>query len=99
VNPQLLLQRIKRLKSNARYKELSENWLRLLASLQVLELGVKAAEKAAEINDELEAKGNRVDDNDVLIMGIMKTHGMSEVITRNPDHFRNVSDIIVHEYS
>jgi predicted nucleic acid-binding protein len=93
------LQRTKRLKSKARYKELSENWLRLLSSLQVLELDVKAAEKASEINDELEAKGNRVDDNDILIMGIMKTHGMSEVITRNPDHFRNVSDMLVHEYS
>jgi predicted nucleic acid-binding protein len=93
------LERTKRMKSHARYKELSENWLRLLSSLQVFALDIKAAEKAAEINDELEAKGKRVDDNDNLIMGIMKLHGMNEIVTRNPDHFKNVSDIIVHEYA
>jgi predicted nucleic acid-binding protein len=93
------LERTKRIKSQARYKELSESWFRLLSSLQVLCLDVKAAEKAAEINDELEAKGKRVDDNDILIMGIMKSHGLTEVLTRNPDHFKNVSDILVHEYS
>nr|MDO8086456.1 hypothetical protein [Candidatus Sigynarchaeum springense] len=59
---------------------------------------MKAAGKAAEINDELEAKGNRVDDNDVLIMGIMKSKGMEEILTRNPDHFKAVPGIVVHGY-
>ena len=92
------LERTRRLKSRARYQELREDWLRLLSSLHVLGLDVKAAEKAAEINDELEAKGNRVDDNDVLIMGIMKSKEIYEILTRNPDHFTNVTDIVVHEY-
>ena len=92
------LERTKRLKSRARYQELNEAWLRLLSSLQVFDLDVKAAGKAAEINDELEAKGNRVDDNDVLIMGIMKSKGMEKMPTRNPDHFKAVPGIIVHEY-
>jgi predicted nucleic acid-binding protein len=93
------LERTKRMKSRARYQELSESWLRLLSSLHVFGLDINAAEKAAEINDELEAKGNRVDDNDVLIMGIMKSREINEILTRNPDHFRNVSAIIVHEYT
>lgn len=70
----------------------------MLSCLQVFNLDMKAAEEAAEINDELEAKGNRDDDNEILIMGIMKSKGMEEILTRNPDHFKAVSGIIVHEY-
>jgi predicted nucleic acid-binding protein len=92
------LERTKRLKSEERFNELFAQWLQFLTSLQIFTLDVKAAEHSAKINDELEVNGKKIDDNDILIMGIMKANDVDEIITRNPDHFNRVTDITAIPY-
>jgi len=87
------LERSRRLKSEERYNELFNQWLQFLTSVQIFTLDVRAAEHSAKINDELEANGKKIDDNDILIMGIMKANDVDEIITRNPDHFNRVTGI------
>ena len=66
--------------------------------MEVFPLGFKEAERAAEIYDVLESKGLRVDDNDVLIAGIMLTNGIKRIITKNVKHFERIESIEVLEY-
>lgn len=66
--------------------------------MEVFPLGHKEAEQAAEIYDILESKGNLIDDNDILIAGIMLSNGITKIITRNVTHFEKVEPIEIIEY-
>ncbi len=69
--------------------------MEFLSSLQAFPLDIPAAEKAAQIYDMLEAKGERIDDNDCLIAGIMVTNGIKRILTRNTGHFNRIEDVEV----
>ena len=56
------------------------------------------AEKAAEIYDSLDSKGLRIDDNDVLICGIMLTNGIKKILTKNVKHFEKIKEIEILKY-
>ena len=59
---------------------------------------IKEAEKAARIYDILEAQGQMVDDNDILIAGIMISNGITNIITKNIKHFEIIEGIEVIKY-
>ena len=66
--------------------------------MEIFPLGYKEAEKAAEIYDLLESKGNLIDDNDILIAGIMLSNGINKIITKNVKHFEKIESLEIIEY-
>lgn len=92
------LERTKRKISVDRYKELYKIWLEFISSMEIFTLGFKEAEKAAKIYDVLESKGQRIDDNDILIAGIMITNGIKRIITKNIKHFEMIEGIELIQY-
>ena len=91
-------ERTKRKISEQRYKQLYKPWLEFISSMEIFALGFKEAEKAAEIYDVLESQGKTIDDNDILIAGIMLTNGIKKLITRNVSHFERIVDIELITY-
>lgn len=92
------LERTKRKISLKRYTELYKIWTEFISGMEIFPLGFKEAEKAAEIYDNLEAKGTIIDDNDVLIVGIMLSNGINKIITKNTRHFKEIEEIEVTSY-
>lgn len=92
------LERTKRKISEARYKELNKIWLEFISGMEIFSLSFKEAKKAAEIYDNLESKGQIVDDNDILITGIMLSNGIKKIITRNIKHFELIEGIEIINY-
>ncbi|MFX1256647.1 MAG: type II toxin-antitoxin system VapC family toxin [Promethearchaeota archaeon] len=66
--------------------------------MEIFSLGFKEAEKAAEIYDKLASKGEIIDDNDILIAGIMVINGIKKIITKNVKHFERIEGIEIIEY-
>lgn len=91
-------ERTKRKISEQRYKQLYKNWLEFISSMEIFSLGFKEAEKAAELYDNLESQGQRIDDNDILIAGIMLTNGIKQLITRNIKHYERIQEIEIISY-
>jgi len=71
-----------------------------LAGIQVLPVTTKEAERAAKIFYDLEVKGERIDDNDLLIADTMLSNGIVKIVTRNANHFNRIEglEIIQYEY-
>jgi predicted nucleic acid-binding protein len=61
--------------------------MEFISGMEVFSLNFKEAEKAAEIYDKLESKGQLIDDNDILIIGIMLSNGINQIITKNIKQF------------
>jgi tRNA(fMet)-specific endonuclease VapC len=91
-------ERTKRKITEQRYKQLYKPWLEFISSMEIFALGYKEAERAAEIYDILESQGQRIDDNDILIAGIMLTNGIKQLITKNVKHFERIEDIEIIKY-
>ena len=87
------LQRTKRKISEIRYKNLYRSWMEFISGMEIFHLCFKEAEKAAEIYDILESKGQIIDDNDILIAGIMLSNGITQIITGNIRHFEKIDGI------
>ena len=92
------LEKTKRKISEKRYKELYKVWLEFINGMEIFSLGFKEAEKAAKIYDLLESEGLKIDDNDILIVGIMLTNGLKKIITKNIKHFERIKEIGVLSY-
>ena len=92
------LERTKRKLSIRRYNELYKIWTEFISSMEIFSLGYKEAEMAAEIYDNLESQGQRIDDNDILIAGIMLSNGIKKIITKNVNHFERIKDIEIIQY-
>ena len=92
------LERTKRKISEERYKELYKIWLEFISGMEIFSLGFKEAEKAAEIYDTLESKGFLIDDNDILIAGIMLSNGIKKIITKNVKHFEVIEGLEIIQY-
>jgi predicted nucleic acid-binding protein len=93
------LERTKRKISEKRYKELNSKWLEFISGIEILPLNLKEAVKAAAVYDALESKGTMIDDNDLLIAGILLANAVPKIITRNAKHFRRIPRLTVIEYS
>lgn len=92
------LERTRRKISEDRYKVLYKIWMEFISSMEIFTLGFKEAEKAAEIYNTLESKGKLIDDNDILIAGIMLSNGIKKIITKNVKHFENIDAIEIIPY-
>jgi predicted nucleic acid-binding protein len=91
-------ERTKRKISEDRYKQLYKPWLEFIRNMEIFSLGFKEAIRAAEIYDTIEAQGQKIDDNDILIAGIMLTNGINQLITRNIKHFERIEGIEIIKY-
>ncbi|MHA1343355.1 MAG: type II toxin-antitoxin system VapC family toxin [Promethearchaeota archaeon] len=91
-------ERTKRKISESRYRELYKPWLEFISGMEIYSLGLKEAEKAAEIHDNLESKGQKIDDNDILIAGIMLANGITKIITKNIRHFEKIENLEIIMY-
>lgn len=69
----------------------------LLANLQVLEFGEKAASHAADIRGVLEGKGKGIGPCDTLIAGHARSEGLV-VVTGNEREFRRVDGLRVENW-
>ncbi len=92
------LERTKRKISDKRYSELCKIWLEFISSMEIFPLGYKEAERAAQIYDILESKSQMIDDNDILIAGIMLSNGIKKIITKNIKHFEIIDGIELIPY-
>ncbi|MCK4779070.1 MAG: type II toxin-antitoxin system VapC family toxin [Candidatus Lokiarchaeota archaeon] len=92
------LERTRRIISEERYKKLYKIWMEFISSMEIFTLGFKEAEKAAKISDVLESKGQRIDDNDILIAGIMLSNGIKRIITKNIKYFEIIEGIELISY-
>lgn len=66
----------------------------LLASLELLGLDLRAAERAGETLAQLERSGKAVDIRDLLVGSIAREKGYS-LVTFNTDHFRRIPGLRV----
>lgn len=92
------LERTKRKISEKRYNELYKIWLEFISSMEIFPLGHREAEKAAEVYDSLESKGQKIDHNDILIVCIMLSNGITKILTRNRKHFEKIVEIEIVQY-
>ena len=92
------LERTKRKISEKRYHTLYKIWTEFVSGMEIFPLGYKEAEKAAEIYDNLESTGKIVDDNDILIAGIMLSNGIAKILTKNVKHFEKIEGIEIIPY-
>ncbi|MEJ2295934.1 MAG: type II toxin-antitoxin system VapC family toxin [Candidatus Lokiarchaeota archaeon] len=92
------LERTKRKISEKRYHTLYKIWAEFVSGMEIFPLGYKEAEKAAEIYDNLESSGIIIDDNDILIAGIMLSNGIAKIITKNVKHFEKIEGIEIIPY-
>lgn len=92
------LERTKRKKSVERYEDLMRNWNKLIFNMQIISLGFKEAMKSSEIYDQLSSKGQLIEDNDILIAGIMLSNGINKIITRNKRHFDRIESLEIITY-
>jgi tRNA(fMet)-specific endonuclease VapC len=92
------LERTKRKISEKRYNELYKIWLEFISGMEIFPLGYREAERAAEVYDNLESKGQKIDDNDILIVGIMLSNGITKILTRNTKHFEKIEGIEIVQY-
>ena len=54
--------------------------------------------KSSEIYDQLSSKGQLIEDNDILIAGIMLSNGINKIITRNKRHFDRIESLEIITY-
>ena len=54
--------------------------------------------KSAEISANLDAKGLKVDNVDILIAGIVLSNGYTEILTNNVSHFENIQGLKIYTY-
>ncbi|HDZ16673.1 hypothetical protein LCGC14_1121760 [marine sediment metagenome] len=92
------LERTKRKISEDMYKELYKKWMEFISSMEIFNLGFKEAERAAKIYDVLESTGQRINDNDILIAGIIISNGIQRIIIKNIKHFEMIEGIEFIQY-
>jgi len=92
------LEKTRRMISEDRYKALYKSWLKFVNGMEIFPFGFKEAEKSAKIYDKLSSEGQLIDDNDILIAGIMLSNGIKKIITKNIKHFKRIEQLEIIEY-
>ena len=93
------LERTRRLRSQKIYQQQKIAWNKFTALMEILNLTPEAAAIAAETYDYLSQEGKMIEDDDILIVGIMKSNNIGKIITRNRKHFEKIPNISVMGYS
>ena len=71
---------------------------KLLQKLIILPFDLPAAEESAKIENELRKKGKYIGGADILIAGTMISNKITTIVTRNPDHFKQVAGLSTITY-
>lgn len=66
----------------------------LLAHVEILELTESIAFEGGEIYAALSKAGKKIEFNDCLIAATARSLGMTEIVTRNTDHFNRITGIV-----
>lgn len=69
-----------------------------LKSIPVLGLDITSVEKASQINGELSLSGQKIDDLDILIAGIILSNAYDAILTENAKHFSRIKGLKVEGY-
>ncbi len=83
--------------SGAKSAKRNEKIMQLLDALQVLNLDVPAADRAAEIRRHLDQKGHGIGLADSLIAGMAMVH-RANLLTRNERHFNRVPGLKLSQW-
>ncbi len=92
------LERTKRMKSDKIYQQQFLSWNKFKALMKILDFSPSCAEEAAKIYDQLSENGKIIDDNDIMIAGIMHSRNIKRIITRNQKHFESIPGIKAVSY-
>ena len=81
-----------------RYKK--EQWVleQLFGSMKTLPLTKEATKMASEVFWEIKGKHQEIGKFDAMIIGILKAHGVTKLITKNKKHFKHVKGLQVISY-
>ncbi len=72
--------------------------IHLFEEIRVLPLNDAGIIQSAEISSQLIHKGVKIPDNDCLIAGILISHKINKIVTRNVSHFSRIPDLSVETY-
>ena len=70
----------------------------VLSHLLIFEMDQASAEKFGEIKTELEGKGQKIDDRDIMIGAIAISKGERAIVTRNKKDFESITAFQVQTY-
>ncbi len=83
---------------NLNSKSKLNSFFEFVSTLDIVLASNSFSLEAARLNRQLKNKGVVIDDNDLLIAGLLKANGISNLVTRNKKHFRNVDFIKTIDY-
>ena len=75
-----------------------DKFFEFTTTVEILPLMNLFAMEAAKISASLLLKGKQIDDNDVLISGMMVANGVTKIITKNVKHFSMINGLEVISY-
>ena len=75
-----------------------EDFLKFLGSLDIVPTNTIFSMDAAKISAELKNKGVIIDNEDLLMVGMMVNFGIDRIATRNNKHFSQIKGIQVVSY-
>lgn len=79
-------------------EEEKETFLGFTSQFPVFSFNRSAALKSAEIHRKAKDKGNQVPHPDAMIAGTYAAHQVDKIVTRNPDHFKNIAAVKTVRY-
>jgi predicted nucleic acid-binding protein len=73
-------------------------FMRFLNKVKIIPTNTMFSLESARIKKELELKGKKIDGMDLLIAGMMRSYGFTEIVTRNVKHFEHINKIKIINY-
>ncbi len=80
------------------YKKEELYYNEFFQDVMIVSITVEASKKGSEIFWKLKHKGKDIGRFDCMIAGILLTHGINKIITRNKKHFGNIGQLEVISY-
>ncbi len=90
------LKYLKKVRSKRKHDRLEQDLHELLESLYSYPLDDNAAMISSRLFVELRGLGKEIEAFDCLIAGVMLANGFKEIVTKNPSHFSNIKELLVH---
>ena len=84
--------------ANSRYQEEEVYYDEFFQDTNILVHNLESAKKGAEIYWQLKHGGKTIERFDCMIAGILLTHGVYRIITRNIKHFENIKELEIISY-
>ena len=85
-------------KKQINYDKEINGLMKLINSLNILNLDYKASVRASEIASDLVKRGLQIESNDCLIAGILLANNCNSIITLDKEHFKRIKGLKVESY-